>query len=64
MLENVHVAEEKKSVASTAKKSKVTVKELCQDEDIAAFFKLVVEKDLRKKAIESLEKRIFNIRTV
>lgn len=49
-------------VSLNAKTKKVTVKQLCQDEDVAAFYKLVVEKDLRKKAIEALEKRIFNVR--
>ena len=49
-------------VALKSQKKNVSVKQLCQDEDIAAFYKLIVEKDLRKKAIEALEKRIFNIR--
>ena len=63
MLENVTALESRKSVSVPSKKE-ITVKELCQDEDTATLFRLVCKYDLRKKAIEALEKKIFDIKSV
>lgn len=63
MLENLTALEARKSVSVPSKKE-ITVKELCQDEDIATLFRLVCQYDLRKKAIEALEKKIFDIKSV
>lgn len=65
MLENLNVSEASKVVSLSANKSKkLTVKDLCKDEDIAMVFRLVCQYDLRKKAIEALEKKIFDIKSV
>lgn len=65
MLENVSALESKKVVSIQSKKSnELSVKELCQDEDIATLFRLVCENDLRKKAIEAIEKRLFDIKSM
>ena len=65
MLENLNVSEASKVVSLSANKSKkLTVKDLCKDEDIAMVFRLVCQHDLRKKAIEALEKKIFDIKSV
>ena len=65
MLENVTGLESNKVIALKSKKSQeITVKELCQDEDIATLFRLVCEYDLRKEAIAAIEKRLFNIKSM
>ncbi|MFM8268727.1 MAG: hypothetical protein ACKN9V_00945 [Pseudomonadota bacterium] len=65
MLDNVTALETNKVIAIKSKKSKeVSVKDLCQDEDIATLFRLVCEYDLRKQAIAALEKRMFNIKNM
>ncbi|NBX93618.1 MAG: hypothetical protein EB078_02995 [Proteobacteria bacterium] len=65
MLENVTSVEQKNVVSIQSKKSeKLSVKELCRDEDIATLFRLVCQYDLRKKAIEAIEKRLFDIKSM
>lgn len=65
MLENVTTLETSKVIALKSKKSKdLTIKELCQDEDIATLFRLVCEYDLRKQAVAAIEKQLFNIRSM
>jgi hypothetical protein len=65
MLENVGALESKKVVSIQSKKNKeISIKELCQDEDIATLFRLVCQYDLRKQAIESIEKRLFDIKSL
>lgn len=65
MLENVTTLESSKVIAIKSKKSKeVSVKDLCQDEEIATLFRLVCEYDLRKQAIAALEKKMFDIKSM
>jgi hypothetical protein len=64
MLENVTSLESNKVIALKSKKQEISVKELCQDEDIATLFRLVCEYDLRKEAIAAIEKRLFNIKSM
>jgi len=65
MLENVTGLESNKVIALKSKKNQeISVKELCQDEDIATLFRLVCEYDLRKQAIAAIEKRLFNIKSM
>lgn len=64
MVENLSALESAQKVVSIpARKNKeVSVKDLCKDEDIATLFRLVCQYDLRKEAIESIEKRLYNIK--
>lgn len=65
MLENVTTVESSKVIALNSKKSKdLTVKDLCQDEEIATLFHLVCQYDLRKQAIAAIEKRLFDIKSM
>ncbi|NBT58164.1 hypothetical protein EBT16_05205 [bacterium] len=65
MLENVTTLESNKVISLNSKKTKEpSVKELCQDEDIATLFRLVCQYDLRKQAIAAIEKRLFDIRSM
>lgn len=65
MLENVTTVESSKVIALNSKKSKdLTVKDLCQDEEIATLFRLVCQYDLRKQAIAAIEKRLFDIKSM
>jgi len=66
MIENVSTSSEVSKVVPFTKKSSkaVTVKELCQDEDIATLFKIVCQHDLRKQAIAAIEKRLFDIKSM
>jgi hypothetical protein len=64
MLENQVSLETAKVLSIQSKKNQsITVKTLCADEDIATVFRLVCQHDLRKKAIEAIEKRLLNIKS-
>lgn len=64
MLENQVSLESGKVVSIQSKKNQsISVKTLCADEDIATLFRLVCQHDLRKKAIELIEKRLFDIKS-
>lgn len=66
MIENVVSSTEVSKVVPFTKKSNkaVSVKELCQDEEIATLFKIVCQHDLRKQAIAAIEKRLFDIKSM
>ncbi|MBI4403287.1 MAG: hypothetical protein HY537_03960 [Deltaproteobacteria bacterium] len=59
MPENV-VVPHREIIKKISNKKDLTIEDLLEDQDVAAFFHYVYTNDLRLKAIELLEKRLAN----